>query len=529
MDYYDYVGIVGFVYVKIALEIMDSFVSSLKNYPILILGLGETGLAAAKWCLFQGAQVRVSDTRETPPGLQALQEAGLSEQAFFLGTEKSLSDEVLDGIKSIVLSPGLLPFASPIKDFLEKAQNQGIEIIGEIELFARALQALGEQCNYHPKVLAITGTNGKTTVTTMTRDMCLQAGLSAVAAGNISPAALDALMLALKDDKLPDVWVLELSSFQLHTTTSLRPQASTVLNITQDHLDWHGSMEHYMQSKAKLLELSEIAIVNRDDDLTMKMVGYADDIHVRSFGSDKPVFAEDVGVEYINGMAWLCVNEYDNFDAPVTKPTKKKSYERPTRLQGEIKRLMPADAMRIRGRHNTLNGLAAVALCRAIGIAYAPLLMTLRDYEAQAHRCNFVRTIKGVDFIDDSKGTNVGATQAALVGMERPTVLILGGMGKGQDFSPLLGPVQHYARAVLLIGVDRDSIESALVSSGVPMVKFDSLEAAVQASLQYAQEGDVVLLSPACASFDMFKGYHHRGEVFVSAVNQLAMDLGEMV
>lgn len=507
---------------------MGSFVSSLKNHQVLILGLGETGLAAAKWCLLQGAFVRVADTRISPPGLQALQDAGLEAQAFFLGEEQALGDSVLDGIQSIVLSPGLLPFVSPIKEFLDKAQARNIEIIGEIELFARALADLQEQCQYTPKVLAVTGTNGKTTVTTMTRDMCLQAGLTAIAAGNISPAALDALMMAMQNEKLPDVWVLELSSFQMHTTTTLKPNASTVLNVTQDHLDWHGSMEHYIQSKARLLALSDIAIVSRDDELTMKMVDYSDDIHVRSFGSDEPKLAGDLGVEYINGMAWLCVNEYDDFDAPVTKQPKKKSYERPVRPQGEIKRLMPADAMRVRGRHNTLNGLAAVALCRAIGIAYAPLLTTLRDYEAQAHRCNFVRTIQGVDFIDDSKGTNVGATQAALVGMERPTILILGGLGKGQDFSPLCAPVQRYARAVFLIGVDREIIASALEPAGVPMERFDSLEAAVQASMQYAKEGDVVLLSPACASFDMFKGYHHRGQVFVEAVTQLATDLGEL-
>lgn len=507
---------------------MVSFISSLKDRHILILGLGETGLAAAKWCLQQGAQISVADTRETPPGLQALQEAGASPETFFLGEQQALRASNLEGVHSIVLSPGLLPFASPIKEFLEQANEQQIEVIGEIELFARALADLHEQCQYQPKVLAVTGTNGKTTVTTMTRDMCQQAGLTAVAAGNISPAALDALMEAIRLEQLPDVWVLELSSFQMHTTSTLKPHASTVLNVTQDHLDWHGSMEHYMQSKAKLLALSNVAIVNRDDPLTMQMVDYVDDLHVRSFGSNEPLLSGDLGIEYLNGMAWLCVNEYDDFDAPVTKPNKKKSYERPVRPQGQVKRLMPADAMRVRGRHNTLNGLAAMALCRAIGVAYTPLLMTLRDYEAQAHRCNFVRTIRGVDFIDDSKGTNVGATQAALVGMERPTVLILGGMGKGQDFSPLCAPVQQYARAVLLIGVDREIIANALSTTSVPMVRFDSLEDAVQASLQYAKEGDVVLLSPACASFDMFKGYHHRGQVFVEAVERLAIESGEL-
>lgn len=505
------------------------FVSSLKDSAILILGLGETGLAAAKWCLQQGATVHIADTREQPPGLQALQAAGVAESAFFLGAQRALSAEALQGVKSIVLSPGLAPFQSPIREFLEQAQAQGIEVIGEIELFARAIKELGEQQNYHPNVLAVTGTNGKTTVTTMTRDMCKQAGLSAIAAGNISPAALDALMQALEQQQLPDVWVLELSSFQMHTASSLKPNASTVLNITQDHLDWHGGMEHYMQSKAKLLAMSDVAVVNRDDALTLQMVDYVDDLHIRTFGSDESRLAGDFGVEYLNGMAWLCVSENDEFDVPVGKPAKRKSYERPVREAGQLKRLMPADAMRVRGRHNTLNGLAAMALCRAIGLSYTPLLMTLRDYEAQAHRTNFVRTIRGVDFIDDSKGTNVGATQAALVGLERKVVIILGGLGKGQDFSPLLAPIQQYARAVLLIGADRDVIGQALAAAGVPMPKFDTLQEAVRASMQYAQSGDVVLLSPACASMDMFKNYHHRGEVFVEAVADLAVELGELM
>ena len=507
---------------------MSQINSSLNGLSILVLGLGETGLASAKWCMQQGAIVTVADTREQPPGLAQLREAGIPEERFFLGEIKALSNQALEGVHSIVLSPGLAPFQSPLKEFLNKATAQNVEIIGEIELFARALVDLQNNQQYTPKVLAITGTNGKTTVTTMTRDMCLNAGLDAVAAGNISPSALDALMEAQRQHKLPDVWVLELSSFQLHTTVSLKPNASVVLNVTQDHLDWHGSMEHYQASKEKLLTMSEIAIVNRDDELTMKMVTYVDDVNVRSFGSDEPVLDQDLGIETVNGMAWLCVSEYDNFDAPITK-TKRKTQEKPMRFNGVIKRLMPADAMRVRGRHNALNALAAIGLCRAIGLAYTPLLTTLRDYEAQAHRSNFVRSIKGIDFIDDSKGTNVGATQAALQGMGRPVVIILGGMSKGQDFSPLINPIKQYARAVLLIGVDKDIIENTLKETGVPIEKCETLEQAVELSMNYAQEGDVVLLSPACASFDMFKGYHHRGEVFVNAVSQLAIDLGELM
>ncbi|WP_159991888.1 UDP-N-acetylmuramoyl-L-alanine--D-glutamate ligase [Pelistega ratti] len=501
----------------------------LNQKTILVLGLGETGLAASRWCVQQGATVKVADTREKPSGLEALQSLGIPTENYYLGETKALSDDALQSVHCIVLSPGLSPFQPDLQPFLEKAVSQGIEVIGEIELFARALQSLKDQIGYAPKVLAITGTNGKTTVTTMVRDMCLQAGKQAIAAGNISPSALDALQQALTHQTLPDVWVLELSSFQLHTVVSLHPHASVVLNITQDHLDWHGSMAHYIQSKAKLLALSDTAIVNRDDDYTLGMVSAIDDEHICSFGSDEPPLANDLGIEHINGMAWLCVNEQDDFDVIPHTKAKKKVQERPTRQKTMIKRLMPADAMRVRGRHNALNALAAIGLCRAIDLPYAPLLTTLRHYEAQAHRSNFVRMIQGVEFIDDSKGTNVGATQAALVGLGRPVVIILGGLGKGQDFSPLFLPIKQYARAVLLIGQDKEIIRTALESTGVPMEAFDTLEAAVQSSMQYAKEGDIVLLSPACASMDMFKNYHHRGEVFVHAVNQLAVEMGELM
>lgn len=503
--------------------------TALTQQRILILGLGETGLAAARWCLRQGAQVRIADTRLQPLGLQDLQAAGLEEHAFFLGTERCFSDPVLQGIQSIVLSPGLEPNQAPLSDFLARARTAAIEIMGEIELFARALSALAEHQAYQPKVLAITGTNGKTTVTTMVRDMCAQAGKTVLAAGNISPSALTALMQALDEEALPEVWVLELSSFQMVTTASLRPDASVVLNITQDHLDWHGSLEHYAASKAKLLKMSRIAVVNRDDPLTLAMVEHVDDVQVASFGTDVPDLVNDMGIEQVNGIHWLCSMDRDEFDLPASTGRRKKVIQRPVRKAGMFKRLMPADAMRVRGRHNAANALAAMLLCRAIGLGYAPLLTALRDYQAQAHRCVFVRSVQGVDFIDDSKGTNVGATQAALAGMDRPVVLIAGGLGKGQDFSPLVAPVKQYARALLLIGQDRQIIADSLASTEVPTYFCNSLEEAVECSMQYAQQGDVVVLSPACASMDMFKNYHHRGEVFVQAVEQLARDQGEML
>lgn len=503
--------------------------SELAQQTILILGLGETGSAAARWCLRQQAQVRIADTRLQPPGLATLQAEGVAEQDWFLGEQACYSEAALAGVNSVVVSPGLEPNEPNLKAFLNKAREANIEIIGEIELFARALQDLALKQDYQPQVLAVTGTNGKTTVTTMVRDMCEHAGKRVRAAGNISPSALTALIQALDDNDLPEVWVLELSSFQMVTTESLRPDASVVLNISQDHLDWHGSMEHYAASKAKLLKMSRLAVINREDPLCVAMLEHIDDLQVASFGADMPELVNDMGLEHLNGMTWLCGMDQDEFDLPVTTGRKKKITERPTRKAGQLKRLMPADAMRVRGRHNAMNALAAMILCRAIGLTYAPLLTALRDYEAQAHRCVFVRSIQGIDFIDDSKGTNVGATQAALLGMDRRVVLIAGGLGKGQDFSPLSAPVKQYARALILIGQDQALIAEALRATEVPMVLCASLEEAVNSSFEYAQEGDVVLLSPACASMDMFKNYHHRGEMFVQAVEQLARDQGEML
>lgn len=492
---------------------------------IVVLGLGETGLAAVRWCLMQKVAIKIADTREQPPGMEQLREYGIKENTFFLGKENIVKESLLENVDTIVLSPGLIPSVSPIKEILAEAVRQQIAIISEVELFASALADLKISSGYDPKVLAITGTNGKTTVTTMVRDMCEYAGLHAIAAGNISPASLMALMQAIEKNDLPDVWVMELSSFQLYSTFSLHPHAAVVLNITQDHLDWHGSLENYAKAKGRLLELSDIKIVNRDDALTMALVDPIENVHVRTFGSDMPILANDMGIEQMNGMAWLYANEEASFELPAVK---KRNPEIPLRKKGIGKRLMPADAMRVRGTHNALNALAAMQLCKAIGITYTPLLTALRNYEAHPHRSCYVRTIQGVDFVDDSKGTNVGATYAALTGIGRPVVIILGGVGKGQDFSPLIVPIQQYARAVLLIGQDKGLIHDILVSTQKPLVSVKTLEEAVQTSMQYAQEGDVVLLSPACASLDMFKNYHHRGQAFVQAVDQLASDYGEL-
>jgi len=499
----------------------------------LVLGLGESGAAAVRWCARTGGGLRVADTRAEPAGLDALRDAA-PHADFRLGGgalrdsggENVFDPVLLDGVERVVISPGLPPHAAPARDLVDAARERGVPVIGEIELFAQALADLAASRAYTPRVLAVTGTNGKTTVCALTGHLLDAAGRSAVVAGNIGPAALAALMTALDEDRLPDVWVLELSSFQLETTHSLRPDAGAVLNLTQDHLDWHGDMRAYGAAKARLLAASAVAIVNRDDAHVAAMVERLNAEHVRSFGREAPVATGDLGLDHSHGVAWLAEAAAEDFDAP---PPKRRKGEVATRADGRVNRLMPVDALFIRGVHNALNVQAALLLARSLGLAWAPLLRAVREYRGEPHRVEFVRSIAGVDFIDDSKGTNVGAAVAALEGLGQRCVLIAGGVGKGQDFSPLARAVALHARAVVLIGRDAPLIARALASAGVPLVDGAAgLEAAVRAALDQAQPGDAVLLSPACASFDMFRDYKHRADQFVDAVQTLAADRGEV-
>ncbi|ALM86378.1 UDP-N-acetylmuramoyl-L-alanine--D-glutamate ligase [Bordetella sp. N] len=520
---------------------------------VLILGLGETGIAAARWCARSGARLRVADTRAEPGGLDVLREAlaaaaergaeessdaaedvaaATSEPApepeYHLGLA-SFDTSLLDGVTQVVISPGLAPNQSPALELIEAATARGIEVIGEIELFARALAALAESRDYHPRLVAVTGTNGKTTVTALTRHLVEAAGLTARAAGNISPAALVALMDALDEDDLPQVWVLELSSFQLHTTHTLVADAAVVLNVTQDHLDWHGDMPAYAAAKARLLGMARIAIVNRDDALTLAMVERIEALNVRTFGRDAPALVGDLGLDQASGVAWLTSCEPSDFDIPVEAPKRrKKDAPPPSREEGRRSRLMPVDALLIRGLHNATNTLAAFALARAIDLGWAPLLRAAREYEGEPLRVEFVRSIGGVDYINDSKGTNVGATVAALDGLGQQVVLIAGGLGKGQDFSPLVAPVTRHGRAVVLIGKDGPEIGRVLESTGVACVFASDMTDAVRQAHGLAQPGDAVLLSPACASMDMFRSYVHRGQVYNEVVQELALDQGEV-
>ena len=562
---------------------------SLRGQPVLILGLGQSGLAMARWCARCGAQVSVADTRERPPQLETLRRELPDVRFLHCALDASLLQG--SGVRAVFKSPGIKP--AEVLALTQVAREQGLWLGGELSLFAQALAGLKQAWGYSPQLLAVTGTNGKTTVTSLTAQLIARAGKSVVAAGNIGPSLLDTLMAELdglgtdafpveppepsdtpepvpvepeqqqdeqevvadqpmpgpdaaaapQDDPraavaaaLPQVWVLELSSFQLEDAAGFEPTAATVLNLSQDHLDWHGSMEAYVAAKEKVFGAQALMLLNRDDPLVMalrkapapvpeKGKGRAARVVPRGwigFGSDLPQRAGDFGLEEVNGMVWLVRSQGDD---ETRKPRKDETPEL------HLQRLMPADALRISGRHNALNALAALALAGTTGCSLAAMLYGLREYRGEPHRVQSLGVLHDVEYFDDSKGTNVGATVAALngLGAERRLVVILGGEGKGQDFAPLAAPVARHARAAVLIGRDADLMASALQATGVPLLRAESMEQAVQLGAGRAQAGDAVLLSPACASFDMFDNYEHRAQQFALAVQALADEAGAVL
>jgi len=619
----------------------------LRDLSVLVLGLGESGLAMARWCVRHGAQLQVWDSRAEPPQAAALRAAVPGVRVFSGDFSADSAQALLADVQLVLKSPGLAPIDARIAPLLAAARARGTAVAGELDLFARALADLAHERRYAPRVLAITGTNGKTTTTAMTALLVARCGLRVAMAGNIGPTMLDTLADALDrepapqaesgqaglaptdtaidglpvgeataltdeapvelpaglpddlpdgvmdevahgaaqdvsadvaeaalqaasaaapaeasrpddDDAaplqlappppaapvfevLPEVWVLELSSFQLDGVQGFVPSAAAVLNITQDHLDWHGDMDAYALAKAHVygagIECPTVMVVNHDD-LRVEALVPAPVVlkgtrgvraktlarKVLRFGLEAPRHPGDFGLVTENGMAWLVrARELD-------ETLKRRKGDEPEELL--LQRLMPADALRVRGRHNAANALAALALATAIGCPLAPMLHGLRDYRGEPHRVEFIGQVGEVEAFDDSKGTNVGATVAALLGLgadKQPAKLlvILGGDGKGQDFAPLASPVARHARAVALIGRDADAIAAALADSGVPLQRHDSLPAAVAWCFAQARAGDAVLLSPACASLDMFRNYAHRAEVFVDAVQALAAERGE--
>jgi len=692
-------------------------VKHLNDTPVLVLGLGASGLAMARWCARHGARVTVADTREAPPQLATLQRE-LPGVAFVGG---AFSSALIDGtaIRAVYRSPGLSP--AEVAPVVDAARAAGLPVGGELDLFARALHDLrtvetpaaaeeaapaqgelaleatadaapaleasapettpGEHAaqaaappapaadieaapspeaaavqddvstpvdtaepvaepatpaepspdeeatlprnaaldaprastlvtapqpgqayvptaakeaaafvariaelsaataaadaqaaaeaaqtepaalpvveapkGYTPAVIAVTGTNGKTTVTALTGQLIERAGKTVAVAGNIGPTLLDTLAAHIDGGTLPDAWVLELSSFQLDGVQGFEPTAAAVLNITQDHLDWHGDMAAYAAAKARVFGAAGLMVLNRDDAAVMALLSAAGPsqgakapaagsaahdvasagtqrrppVKVRlqrpqvrahvTFGAGLPQRPGDFGIERLHGMTWL-VRAHE---ADETLKRKRGAAVEAEEIQ--LQRLMPADALRIRGQHNALNALAALALASAAGCPIGPMLYGLREYRGEPHRVEPVAMIDDVEYFDDSKGTNVGATVAALngLGVERRVVVILGGEGKGQDFSPLAEPVARYARAVVLMGRDAPLIEAALDGAGVSLLQAASMADAVTAAAGRARPGDAVLLSPACASFDMFRDYAHRAAVFCEAVQALA-------
>ena len=710
--------------------------SDLSNMNVLILGLGASGLAMARWCAGQGARVRVWDSRANPPQAAALA-AEVAGSTFFSG---ELGAEALDGVARVYKSPGLSPGDARLAALLQAARAANVPVRGELDLFSQAIAQLKADRGYAPKILAITGTNGKTTTTSLTGQLVERAGRSVAVAGNIGPTMLDTLAEAiaaqavadveaaeqaaaqalidaeeaaakaaqdaidaeaarvaaekqarldaelaaaaaqkaaeaeaaaqvkaeaaaakaaraearatkaaakananaalempveadveaaqaepvdvapdadaieqelvptedadelrelaaldgsdvpaqLADDvdeehadevladegaelaeasaKLPDddapsivlippppadpvfshlpqVWVLELSSFQLDDVQDFNPAAGTVLNVTQDHLDWHGTMAAYGAAKARIFGTDAmpdtVMVINRDDAAVEAMIPppvtvkptqrgqRAKLVHRRvvRFGLDAPREPGDFGLVDEMGMAWLV-------RAMELDPTIKRKPGDDVELV--IQRLMPADALRIRGRHNASNALAALALATSVGVPLAPMLHGLREYRGEPHRVEPIGMIGSVEFFDDSKGTNVGATVAAIDGLGQDRapsklVVILGGDGKGQDFAPLAEPLRRHARAAATIGKDAEPLEAVLQQANVPFQRHATLEEATRWAHAQAQGSDAVLLSPACASLDMFRDYKHRADVFVDTVRAIADDAGEVL
>lgn len=449
-----------------------------------MLGLGDTGLSLTRWLVRQGAAVRVADSREEPPNAPVL----ASELPQVAVTGGGFDEDAFRDAEMIAISPGVDRREPLVAD----AIRRGVPVVGDIELFARRLPAIGA-----PKVIAITGSNGKSTVTMMAGDMCRAAGLQTVVAGNIGLPVLDALTAIEDGEAAPQVFVLELSSFQLESTLSLEATAATMLNLSEDHLDRYDSLADYAAAKQRIFAGSGLQVLNRDDPGSLEMArpGRA----IATFGLGSPSHDAEWGMHDARGRRFLA--------------------------QG-ARSLLPLEELPVAGLHNAANALAALALARGLDLPEAPLLEALRRFKGLPHRVQRIMEIGGVTFYDDSKGTNVGATVAALNGMAQKVVLIAGGDGKGQDFSPLAPAVAAHARAVVLIGRDSDEISRVLDGCGIPVERAGDMREAVERAFQASRPGDAVMLSPACASYDMFRNYVHRAEVFVQAVQQLAQGRG---
>ena len=436
----------------------------------VIVGMGRTGLSVARHLQRSGFRIAITDSRAAPPELEGVRALGSSVVTRIGGFDAQL----LERADIVVTSPGV-PLDDP---FFVQARARGLDIVGDIELFARAADA---------PVVGITGTNGKSTVTTLLGRMAVRAGVRVRVGGNLGQPALDLLGRGPTD-----LYVLELSSFQLDTTHSLKLKASAVLNVSADHMDRYATLKAYAASKARIYANSEMAVVNADEPEVVRMPRAGQRVLTFSLLDDKSDFrlVKPPGAQ----EPWLA-------------------------RRGDA--LLPLSALKISGRHNAANALATLALGDALRLPIAPMLEELREFPGLPHRAQWVADIKGVRYINDSKGTNVGATLAAVGGLAGPLVVIAGGDGKGQDFAPLAAAFRGKVRTAVLMGRDAGLIETAL--AGIcHTVRVEDLQEAVQAAARFAEAGDTVLLSPACSSLDMFRDYAQRGEVFAAAVKELA-------
>lgn len=441
----------------------------------VIVGLGKSGVSAARYLAARGWRLAVTDSRESPPGREAIAAIGAAVDAQVQCSFGHFDAALLEGADIVIASPGV----SPREPLLQSAIARGVEVVGDIELFAREARA---------PVVGITGTNGKSTVTTLVGQMAARAGRRVAVGGNLGTPALDLLA-----DPEPELYVLEISSFQLDTTHSLRTRAATVLNLSADHLDRYGDMTAYAASKARIFAGCEQGVVNLDDPFVRAMPSEHSPQRICGFSIEGATGAE-YALQRQHGDHWLAVR-----GTPV----------------------LPVAAMRVAGLHNAANALASLALGEACGLPLETMLDELREFGGLPHRSQWVGDHRGVRYINDSKGTNVGATIAAIAGMPATLVLIAGGDGKGQDFAPLAAALAGRVRLALLIGRDAPQLASALADH-CEVYRCESLEQAVQEAAQHARPGEVVLLSPACASLDMFRDYAERGERFAAAVRRLA-------
>ena len=437
----------------------------------IVVGLGKSGMSLVRHLARRGLPFAVADTRANPPELETLRR-DFPQIEVRCG---ALDVDFLCRASELLVSPGLA-LATPA---LQQAAARGVKLSGDIELFAREARA---------PIVAITGSNAKSTVTTLVGEMAAAAGRKVAVGGNLGTPALD----LLADDV--ELYVIELSSFQLETTDVLNAEVATCLNVSEDHMDRYADLPAYHLAKHRIFRGARQVVVNRDDALSRPLV--ADQLPCWTFGLGKPDF-RGFGLVEENGEKWLAF---------------------------QFEPLMPARELKIRGAHNQANALAALALGHAVGLPFAPMLDTLKTFAGLPHRCQWVRERREVNYYDDSKATNVGAALAAIEGLgadiDGQLVLIAGGDGKGADFSSLRGPVAQHCRAVVLLGRDAGLIADAL-GDAVPQVRVASLDEAVQRCAELAEPGDAVLLSPACASLDMFKNFEERGRLFAAAVEAL--------